>query len=141
LPRMAKLQPGMKEFAEAVREIRLVDSAGNLFLEKHNDKRFFEAAWVHKYNGRYYFSYSTGDTHNICYAIGESPYGPFTYKGIILKPVEGWTNHHSIIEKDGKWYLFYHDVQLSGKTHLRNVKVTELRYNADGSIQTISPSK
>lgn len=141
LPRMAKLQPGMKEFAEAVREIRLVDSAGNLFQEKHNDKRFFEAPWVHKYNGRYYFSYSTGDTHNICYAIGESPYGPFTYKGIILKPVEGWTNHHSIIEKDGKWYLFYHDVQLSGKTHLRNVKVTELRYNADGSIQTISPSK
>ena len=46
-------------------------------------------------------------------------------------------DHHSIIEFEGKWYLFYHDVQLSGETHLRNVKVTELAYNDDGTIQTI----
>ena len=52
---------------------------------------------------------------------------------LLLNPVEGWTNHHSIIESNGKWYLFYHDVQLSGKTHLRNVKVTELKYNDDGT--------
>jgi len=56
-----------------------------------------------------------------------------------LKPVEGWTNHHSIVEINGKWYLFYHDTQLSGKTHLRNVKVTELKYNDDETIQTITP--
>ena len=43
--------------------------------------------------------------------------------GKILKPVLGWTNHHSIVEFKGKWYLFYHDTQLSGgQTHLRNVK-------------------
>ncbi|WP_205509607.1 glycoside hydrolase family 43 protein [Longitalea arenae] len=141
LPRVAKLGADMKSFAEPVKEIRIVDSAGNLFKEKDNDKRFFEAAWMHKYNGKYYFSYSTGDTHNICYATGDSPYGPFTYRGVLLAPVEGWTNHHSIIEKDGKWYLFYHDVQLSGKTHLRNVKVAPLTYNADGSIQTIHSQK
>jgi hypothetical protein len=128
----------MKHFAEPVREIRIVDSNGNLFKEKDNTKRFFEAAWMHQYNGKYYFSYSTGDTHNIVYAIGNSPYGPFTYAGVLLNPVEGWTNHHSIIQKDGKWYLFYHDVQLSGKTHLRNVKVTELHYNKDGTIQPIT---
>lgn len=141
LPRVAKLSADMKTFAEPVKEIKIVDSAGNLFKEKDNDKRFFEAAWMHKYNGKYYFSYSTGDTHNIVYAIGDNPYGPFTYQGIILEPVEGWTNHHSIIEKDGKWYLFYHDVQLSGKTHLRNVKVTELKYNPDGTIITIRAQK
>lgn len=141
LPRVAKLSADMKSFAEPVKEIKIVDSAGNLFKEKDNDKRFFEAAWIHKYNGKYYFSYSTGDTHNIVYAIGDNPYGPFTYKGVILEPVEGWTNHHSIIEKDGKWYLFYHDVQLSGKTHLRNVKVTELKYNPDGTIVTIRAQK
>lgn len=134
LPRIAKMAPDMKSFAEPVREIRVVDSAGNLFKEKDNDKRFFEAAWMHKYNGKYYFSYSTGDTHNLVYAIGDNPYGPFQYQGVILYPVEGWTNHHSIVEKDGKWYLFYHDTQLSGKTHLRNVKVTELKYNPDGTI-------
>lgn len=137
LPRVAKLGADMKTFAEPVKEIRIVDEKGNLFLQGNNDKRFFEASWMHRYNGKYYFSYSTGDTHNICYAIGDSPYGPFTYKGIVLKPVEGWTNHHSIVEIKGKWYLFYHDVQLSGKTHLRNVKATELTYNPDGTIRTV----
>lgn len=141
LPRVAKLNADMKSFAEPVREVRIIDSSGRLFLERDNDRRFFEAAWMHRYRGKYYFSYSTGDTHNICYAIGDNPYGPFTYAGILLKPVEGWTNHHSIIEKDGKWWLFYHDTQLSGKTHLRNVKITELKYRADGSIQTISPQR
>lgn len=139
LPRMAKLSGDMKSFAEPVREIKLLDKNGKPFTEKENDKRFFEAAWVHKYNGKYYLSYSTGDTHFICYATGDNPYGPFTYQGVILQPVEGWTNHHSIVEVKGKWYIFYHDVQLSGKTHLRNVKVAPLQHNADGSIQTITP--
>jgi hypothetical protein len=141
LPRVAKLSADMKNFSEEVRSIKLIDANGKTFLESNNDKRFFEASWVHKYNGKYYFSYSTGDTHNICYAIGNSPYGPFTYKGIVLKPVEGWTNHHSIVEIKGKWYLFYHDTQISGKTHLRNVKVTELKYNPDGTIQPIEAYK
>ncbi len=141
LPRVVKMNADMKSFAEEVKEVRLVDKNGKPFTEKDNDKRFFEAAWMHKYNGKYYFSYSTGDTHNLCYAIGDNPYGPFTYQGILLKPVQGWTNHHSIVEFKGKWYLFYHDVQISGKTHLRNVKVTELKYNPDGTIQTIEPYK
>ncbi|MCA0230839.1 MAG: glycoside hydrolase family 43 protein [Bacteroidetes bacterium] len=141
LPRVAKLSADMKSFAEEVKEVKILDENGKLLMEDDKDKRFFEAAWVHKYNGKYYFSYSTGDTHNIAYAVGDNPYGPFTYKGIVLKPVQGWTNHHSIVEFKGKWYLFYHDVQLTGKTHLRNIKVTELKHNSDGSIQTIEPYK
>ena len=141
MPRVAKLNSDMKTFSEEARNIKIIDSQGNTFLESNNDKRFFEAAWMHQYKGKYYFSYSSGDTHNINYAIGNNPYGPFTYKGIVLKPVQGWTNHHSIVEIKGKWYLFYHDTQISGKTHLRNVKVTELKYNADGSIQTIEAYK
>jgi hypothetical protein len=141
LPRIAKLSKDMKHFDGDVKEVKIVDNNGNLFKEKDNDKRFFEGAWVYKYNGKYYFTYSTGDTHNICYAIGDNPYGPFTYQGVVLKPVEGWTNHESIVEANGKWWLFYHDTQLSGKTHLRNIKVTELHYNADGTIQTIDPFK
>jgi len=141
LPRVAKLNKDMKSFSETVKEIKIVDKDGNHFTEKDNDKRFFEAAWMHKYKGKYYFSYSTGDTHFICYATGDNPYGPFTYQGVILEPVDGWTNHHSIIEINSKWYLFYHDVQLSGKTHLRNVKVTELKFNDDGSISAINAYK
>jgi len=138
LPRIAKLSADMKSFTEAPRTIKIVDANGKVFLESNNDKRFFEAAWMHTYKGKYYFSYSTGDSHFINYAIGTSPYGPFTYKGVVLNPVEGWTNHHSIVEIKGKWWLFYHDTQISGKTHLRNVKVTELKYNADGTIQPIT---
>ena len=141
LPRIVKLSRDMKSFSEEVKNIRIVDEKGKLFLESDNNKRFFEAAWMHKYKGKYYFSYSTGDTHYICYAVGNSPYGPFTYKGVVLQPVEGWTNHHSILEIKGKWYLFYHDTQLSGKTHLRNVKVTGLTYNTDGTIQPVNAYK
>lgn len=137
LPKVAKLSADMLSFVKEPQDVKILDENGMPFLEENNDKRFFEAAWLHKYKGKYYFSYSTGDTHNICYAIGDNPYGPFTYKGIILKPVQGWTNHHSIIEYKGAWYLFYHDTQLSGKTHLRNIKMTPLKYNADGTIQTI----
>ena len=129
----------MKQFAETVREVKILDEAGNLLEEGNNQKRFFEAAWMHKYNGKYYFSYSTGDSHLICYAVGDNPYGPFTYKGKVLEPVEGWTNHHSIVNIRGKWYLFYHDTQLSGKTHLRNIKVSELLHLPNGNIQTIQP--
>ena len=137
--KVAKLSADMLSFAEPVKDVVIVDKDGKPLLGKDNDRRFFEASWMHKYNGKYYFSYSTGDTHNIAYAIGDNPYGPFTYQGVILKPVLGWTNHHSIIEYKGKWYLFYHDTELSGgKTHLRNVKVTELKYNPDGTIQTIT---
>ncbi|MCW3089015.1 MAG: alpha-N-arabinofuranosidase [Ferruginibacter sp.] len=136
-PRVAKLSDDMKQFAEHVKEISILDETGKPILAGDNKRRFFEASWMHKYEGKYYFSYSTGDTHFICYAIGDNPYGPFTYQGRILNPVSGWTNHHAIIEFEGKWYLYYHDVQLSGKTHLRNVKVTELKYNDDGTIRTI----
>ena len=93
------------------------------------------------YNGKYYFSYSTGDT-TICYATGDNPYGPFTYQGVILTPMVGWTTHHSIVEFKGKWYLFHHDsVPSGGKTWLRSMKVVELEHRADGSIKTIQGTR
>ena len=89
-------------------------------------------------NGKYYFSYSTGDSHFLCYGIGDNPYGPFTYQGVILDPVVGWTTHHSIVEYKGQWYLFYHDcVPSNDVTHLRSLKVQRLFYNADGTIQKV----
>ena len=139
-PRVAQLTEDMKQFEEPVRELSILDEKGSPLLAGDNSRRFFEASWMHKYNGKYYFSYSTGDTHFICYAIGESPYGPFTYQGRILNPVVGWTSHHSICSFKGKWYLFYHDSSLSeGITHLRSVKVTELHYDESGKIKLIEP--
>jgi len=136
--KIARLGDDMTSFSEAPKDVVLLDENGKPLLSGDNGRRFFEASWMHKYNGTYYFSYSTGDTHFIMYATGKSPYGPFTVKGKVLEPVLGWTNHHSIVEFKGKWYLFYHDAQLSGgQTHLRNIKVTELKYRPDGSIETI----
>ncbi|KAK2804328.1 hypothetical protein FQN50_006619 [Emmonsiellopsis sp. PD_5] len=139
LPRVAKLSDDMHSLASDVLELKIVDEKGELIKADDHDRRFFEAAWMHKYNGKYYFSYSTGDTHYLVYATGDSPLGPFTYQGRILEPVQGWTTHHSIVEFKGRWYLFHHDTCLSGQNHLRSVKVKEIFYDKDGKI-TLTPS-
>ena len=135
--RCVRLSKDMLQFAEEPRPVQVVDAEGNP-LRADDPHRFFEASWVHKYNGKYYFSYSTGDSHLLCYAIGDNPYGPFVYQGVILTPVVGWTTHHCIVEYEGKWYLFHHDsVPSGGKSWLRSLKVCELTYDADGRINTI----
>lgn len=113
----------------------LAPETGKPIPASDHTRRFFEAAWLHKYNGKYYFSYSTGDTHLLAYAIGDSPSGPFTWAGTMLEPVVGWTTHHSVVEWEGRWWLFYHDATLSGgKNHLRCVKYREIVYDAEGKI-------
>jgi beta-xylosidase len=139
-PRVAELDEDMLTFKETPREISIVDEDGKPILAGDEDRRYFEGPWVHKYNDDYYLSYSTGSTHYIVYAVSKDPMGPFTYKGRILNPVIGWTTHHSIVQFQEKWYLFYHDSSLSGGTDSkRSVKYTELQYNEDGTIQTIDP--
>lgn len=139
-PKVVKMTDDLLEFSESPKDLVILDENGKQLLAGDNDRRFFEASWMHKYNGKYYFSYSTGDTHFLCYAMGDDPYGPFIYGGRILNPVVGWTSHHSIVEFEGKWYLFYHDSSLSkGVTHLRSIKVAELTYDKEGKIQTIDP--
>jgi Glycosyl hydrolases family 43 len=137
--KVARLTADMKEFAHAARDVVILDETGHPVLGGDHDKRFFEASWLFKRDGKYYFTYSTGDTHYLAYAVGDNPYGPFTFKGHFLKPVHGWTTHHSVVEFRSKWWLFYHDVQLSNKNHLRSVKMTELKFNADGTIRMIDP--
>ncbi len=138
--KVTKLTDDLLDFAEAAKDVVIVDENDKPLLQGDTEKRFFEASWMHKYNGKYYFSYSTGDTHFICYAIGDNPYGPFKYAGRILNPVVGWTSHHSIVEFEGEWYLFYHDSSLSkGVTYLRSIKVAKLVHDENGFIQTIDP--
>jgi len=137
--KVARLTPDMKQFATAPRDVVILDGAGKPLLGGDHDRRFFEASWMFKRGGKYYFTYSTGDTHFIAYATGNSPVGPFRYRGKILLPVQGWTTHHSILKVGDTWQLFYHDTQLSNRNHLRSTKVTELTFNPDGSIRTIDP--
>ncbi len=139
-PKCALMKDDMSEFAGEVHDIVILDENGSPLLSGDEERRYFEGPWMHKYNGKYYFSYSTGTTHCIVYATSDSPLGPFTYQGKVLEPVIGWTTHHSIVEYHGKWYLFYHDCERSeGVNHRRDVKYCELHYDENGKIQTITP--
>ncbi len=141
-PIVAEMSEDMLSFEGEPKELSIVDTNGNPILAGDEERRYFEGPWLHKYNDNYYLSYSTGTTHSIVYAISKSPLGPFVYQGEILTPVIGWTTHHSIVQYKEKWYLFYHDSSLSGGAdNKRSVKYTELKYNEDGTIQTIHPYK
>ena len=139
-PLYAEFLPSMDGFVEAPKHIVILDENGEPIKAGDEDRRFFEGPWMHKHHGKYYLSYSTGTTHYLCYAEGDLPEGPFTYKGRIMEPVLGWTTHHSIVEIEGDWYLFYHDSELSGGVnHERCVKYTKLDIAEDGTITTIHP--
>ncbi|HOG92567.1 MAG TPA: family 43 glycosylhydrolase, partial [Opitutaceae bacterium] len=139
-PKVAKLTGDMLQFSTTPQDAVIVDEKGAALKSGDTSRRYFEGPWMHKYNGTYYLSYSTGDTHLLCYATGKSPLGPFTYRGSFLPPVVGWTTHHSIVEFKGRWFLYYHDSTLSGGvSHRRCVKVQELFYEADGSIRPMTP--
>ena len=137
LPRVARLSDNMISLAEEPRQLMITDADGNPFKEG-DPHRFFEASWMHSYNGLLYFSYSTGDSHLLCYGIGNNPYGPFKFTGEILTPVKGWTTHHSIINFNNQWWLFYHDSAISGQSRLRSTKVSPLTHRPDGTIVTIN---
>ncbi len=139
-PMFAEFSDDMTKFVSSPRHLVITDENGDALKAGDEERRYFEGPWMHKYNGKYYLSYSTGTTHYICYAESETPGGPFRYKGRIMEPVLGWTTHHSIIEIDGEWYIFYHDCELSGGiTHERCVKYTKLNIDKDGNIETIHP--
>jgi hypothetical protein len=131
---VVRMKPNMKEFDEKPHKLDL--------------KGAFEGAWMNKINGKYYLSYSTGNALKgekpsaLAYGISDSPYGPFTFKGVFFKSVGIWTNHHSILEINGAYYLFYHDGSLSGRIgHLRSVCVDRLSFKPDGTINMVKRSK
>ena len=105
---------------------------------------FHEGSWVHKYNGKYYLSYADNNPsggNQMRYAVSDNPLGPWTYKGVYIKPTGSPTNHGSIIEFKGKWFAFYHNSLLSGHPWLRSICVDSLFYNEDGTIQIVQQSR
>ena len=137
-PKIALMRDDLLEFAENPRDLLIVDENGNPLTGGDEDRRYFEGPWIFKKDDTYYFTYSTGTTHKICYATSKNIYGPYTYRGVILTPVLGWTTHHSILEFNGKWIMFYHDCERSnGVDNKRNIKFTFLEFEKDGTIKTI----
>lgn len=107
---------------------------------------FFEALYMHKRNGTYYLSYSTGSSTGlrIDYMTSRKPVTGFSYRGTVLP--NPWANnnnnnHQSIVDFKGQSYVFYHNRVISnergGNTFQRSVNVDRLLYNTDGSIQRV----
>jgi hypothetical protein len=126
--KVAKLKENMIELAESPRDV------------DYGADNFGEGAWMHKRNGIYYYSYTdyTARDFQAYYSMGDSPYGPFEYKGPVNKNPVGAQNHHSILEYDGQWYYFYH-VGGAGPNpwQRRMVCVDYLYYNSDGTMQLL----
>ena len=161
---VAKLNPHskaseLKNFRDARRwnEARPYPiAADSFFSEKRlipntELKDIFEAPFVFKRNGIYYFTYSSGschtDTYRVQYATSKvGPMGPFEYKGELLTTNEDHTvhgpGHHSILEQDGRYYIVYHrhNIQKSVHGFNRQVCIDELQFDAAGNILPVVPT-
>ena len=141
---VAKLKPNMIELAEPARKIIY----GSDEVMKNEIYRFCEGAYMHKKDGKYYFSYSNWKNMDYqgFYAIGDSPYGPFEWKGPMASKPYNAQDHHSIIEFKGKNYYFYH---IQGPEYRpvgwvgerRMVCYDELQYMPEGLIKIVKYSR
>ena len=114
-------------------------------LDRALPEGFKEGPFVFKRNGKYYLTYPwvRENTETLAYAMGDNPLGPFEYKGLIMKesPVGCWTNHHSLVEYEGQWYLFYHHNDYSPDFDKnRSARIDRVYFNEDGTIQEVVPT-
>lgn len=106
---------------------------------------FKEGPYVFKHEGRYYFTFPwvRKNTETLAYAVGDNPLGPFEFKGVIMdeSPSGCWTNHHSIVNWKGQWYLFYHHNDYSPDFDKnRSVRIDSLSFTPDGLIRKVIPT-
>lgn len=132
---VAKLKENMTELASEPKAIANLPKKG-----------LKEGPFVFERNGKYYltFPHVENKTERLEYAMGDNPMGPFTMTGVIMNESETgcWTNHHSLIDYKGQWYLFYHHNDYSPDFDKnRSVCIDSLFFNADGTIQKVIPTK
>jgi len=110
---------------------------------------FFEAASMRKFNGKYYFVYSSILGHELCYAVSDNPMTGFKYGGTLVSNgdigVNGHTNpkdagdftgntHGGLVEANGKYYVFYHR-QTNRHQFSRQACAEEIKMNPDGGFE------
>ena len=103
---------------------------------------FLEASSMRKFDGKYYFIYSSLNSHELCYAVSDRPYGGFTYGGVLVSNgdigLSGITDvsharnntgntHGSLIKIGDKYYVFYHR-QTNRKQSSRQACAQEIRF-------------
>jgi len=137
--KVAKLNANMVSLAEAPKNIDYAPAS----VKNDNTLQFGEGSYMHKKDGIYYYSYSNfnNNTYQAFYATGNSPYGPFEWKGPMAPNPQGAQDHHSIIEFKGQGYYFYHiavgnyPVVRDGQSRI--ACFDRLYYNKDGTIQMV----
>ena len=145
--RCAKLKPNMKELADDTpkEKVKFRDREFEMYgvnCLKGLPSRQAEGPFAFEANGWYYLTYPyvRENTEVLGYAMSKNPMGPYEYKGLIMPEHENgcWTNHHSIVNYKGQWYLFYHQNAFSPRDDKRrSVQVDKLYFNADGTIKEV----
>jgi beta-xylosidase len=102
-----------------------------------------EGPWLYKRNSLNYLFFAGGPlAEHLGYSTGPTANGPWTYGGVVMAPQSAFTNHPGVVDFKGKTYLFYHNANLPGGDGFkRSVAVDELKFNPDGSIPTVQPSR
>ena len=111
-------------------------------LHELPSKGLKEGPYLFERNGTYYLTYPHVENkiERLEYATSNSPLGPFKFTGVIMDEAASgcWTNHQSIINFKGQWYLFYHDDQLSPNFDKnRSIRADSLFFNEDGTIRKV----
>ena len=159
--RGAKLKSNMKEVDGELQEVKMPRREGMPEMPPMKvagqtmeglPEGFKEGPFAFKRGSWYYltFPWVRGDTSNgknptetLAYAMSQSPLGPWDFKGIIMAEHENhcWTNHHSLVEYRGQWYLFYHHNDFSPRDDKRrSVCIEKVAFNADGTIREVKPT-
>ncbi|WP_341205771.1 family 43 glycosylhydrolase [uncultured Psychrosphaera sp.] len=99
-----------------------------------------EGPWVFKRNDLYYYTMPENN-RELAYYTAKSATGPWTYQGVFMEQENNANNHHSIVNFNGQWILFYHrwinaKDSLCGKRQ-RHSAMENVSFNADGTIQKI----
>jgi hypothetical protein len=131
---IAKLKDNMIELASDPQQINGLP-----------DKGLKEGPWLFERNGTYYLTYPhvQDKIERLEYATSDNIMGPYKFTGVIMdeSPMNCWTNHQSVVEFNGQWYLFYHQNALSPKFDKnRSVCIDSLFFNADGTIKKVTPT-
>ena len=128
-----------------VRVVKLKPDMINLDGEviKMTAPNFFEAAWVFKRKGIYYFAYSTTPSAGMRfdYMVSDDPIVGYKYAGITSdQPPLNNNNHHAaLFEFKGKWYQAYHNRIVAKEAGIptgfrRNIAIDSFGFNDDGTI-------
>jgi len=151
--RGGKLKANMKELDGELQEVKFPRREGAPEMPpmkvggqemKGLPDGFKEGPFAFKRDGHYYLTFpwvrKEGGTETLAYAMSDQPLGPWTFKGVIMEEHANgcWTNHHSLVEYKGQWYIFYHTNYFSPRDDKRrSVCIEPVRFNADGTIQPV----